>query len=105
MVPINLYGNYTLGIFSVGAIAKCLNLRVLDLSSNYLSSVSELASLSSLERLDLSNNNISKLGWCTLAVVQNLFLPLFSLYSDGFDKLESLTRLALAGNKLSRFVL
>ena len=83
---------------------KCLNLSVLDLSSNYLSSASELASLSSLERLDLSNNNISKLGWCALAVGAESIPPPFFVYVDGLDKLESLTRLELAGNKLSRLV-
>ncbi len=54
--------NIVSGIFSLGSIPKCLNLCILDLSSNHVSSVGELAVLASLEHLDLSHNSVSQLG-------------------------------------------
>lgn len=50
------------GLNSLGSVPQCLNLCILDLSSNHLSSVGELAVLVALEQLDLSDNNISQLG-------------------------------------------
>jgi hypothetical protein len=55
------------GISKLGSIIQCLNLCILDLSSNHLSSVGELSALVTLEHLDLSDNSISQLRECQAA--------------------------------------
>lgn len=50
------------GLTSYGAIPRCTQLRILNLSLNQLTSLSPLATLTSLQQLDLSANQITNLG-------------------------------------------
>lgn len=55
----------TSGLTSCGCIPQCIQLRVLNLSLNQLSSLSPLSTLTSLQHLDLSANEITSIGQMT----------------------------------------
>lgn len=77
-----------------------MNLCRLDLSSNHLSSISELVVLVALEYLDLSDNNVSQLGKLQGGHCSTKCNIHYCI--EGLQKIENLSRLELAGNKISR---